>query len=92
MSINIDDPPTPSEISTALDQLNEQDRTAWIERLSTAATNLKNTAHGLAGNLPEAKPDPVTWSTNWLSLGITQLALVLEELEATDKPRGVRVV
>ncbi|MGJ0202776.1 hypothetical protein NHL51_01275 [Leucobacter sp. gxy201] len=68
------------DLRTALAQMSNEDRTQWVEYLRIAAANLGNAAYGLAGNVPEAEPDPTTWSLTYLSLGLNQLQTLLQHM------------
>ncbi|MEA9986086.1 hypothetical protein [Subtercola sp. RTI3] len=71
------------QMRVALESMSETVRAEWVEGLRKAGANLENAAYGLAGNVPDAKPDPITWSLNWLSVANLQVARSNELLTAS---------
>lgn len=70
----------PGDVVALLAALNPDDRTEWIGLLRRAAANLSNAAYALAGNVPDAQPDPDTWAAGYLWLGAYQIDHALERL------------
>lgn len=81
--------PTRDQIRTALNGMTDEERANWVERLRKAAANLDNAAYGLAGNVPDAQPDPLTWSLMWLELGSDQLKMALDDVVKRAKDAEV---
>jgi len=67
-------------MAEVLEAMTPETRAIWVERLRVAAANLSNAAYALAGNVPEAQPDPMTWATTYLALGAYQVEHALEGL------------
>lgn len=68
------------EIRTALDNMTEEAFADWIDTIRKAGANLDNAAYGLAGKVPDAKPDPMTWSISWLSVALDQIDTAVKQL------------
>lgn len=72
--------PSDEEVLAALAQMTADQRTEWVALVERASANRSNAAYGFGGNVPQAKPDPETWSATYLWLGLYQLAHAIEQI------------
>lgn len=76
---------TSEEIREMIGSKTATEREAWVELLRRGAQNLVNAAYALQGNLPEAQPDPTTWASQWLALGLDQIEAARAALQDHQK-------
>lgn len=68
------------DVPAVVARMTDDERIEWVSLLRNSAANLSNAEYALAGNVPDAQPDPVTWAATYLWLGVYQLSRALERL------------
>ena len=76
-----------ADILSALARMTADERTEWVSLLRNAAACLSNAGYALAGNVPDAQPDPDTWAAGFLWLGAYQLDQALEHVAPGDEAK-----